>query len=370
MNKKNMPLSLDTVKERFQNKGLILLTKNYINNQQLLDCEDKYGYRYNTTIMSLNNLNMTKLTYTLNKWSLYNINKYIENNKIPVQLLSKEYINSVTPMEFRCQCGHIYYSSWSDFKGRHRYYCRDCMQKFKRKRLNQEFVFKEYKEAGLTIMPGQEYKNNRTALKCKTKNGYIVYKTYDGLTKSFENQFFSYKHNKENYVYNVNNYLRLHNIKGECLKVLDSTIGIHGQHYIVMKCECGNIFNSCIDYIKNGRYRCPQCNKVMSHGELKIKNILINLGIGFKTQYKFVDCVYMRNLLFDFYLPDYNCCIEYDGEQHYQRLGFQTQIEFENGCKRDEIKNQYCQNNNIKLIRIPYFELDNAENIITNSIKV
>ena len=71
----------------------------------------------------------------------------------------------------------------------------------------------------------------------------------------------------------------------------------------------------------------------------------------------FKDCIYQAQLRFDFYLPDYNCCIEYDGIQHFKRTNF-SHDNFEERQKRDEIKNQYCKDNNIVLIRIPYTDLD------------
>ena len=62
---------------------------------------------------------------------------------------------------------------------------------------------------------------------------------------------------------------------------------------------------------------------------------------------------------FDFYLPDYNTCIEYDGEQHFHTPNNKTSTYFtkekiDEIQYRDSIKNQYCKDNNIKLIRIPY----------------
>ena len=66
-------------------------------------------------------------------------------------------------------------------------------------------------------------------------------------------------------------------------------------------------------------------------------------------------CKYKRNLKFDFYVPDINTCIEFDGEQH------ETMYRFEKDDKRlkirmmrDKLKTEYCQNNDIKLIRIKH----------------
>lgn len=74
-------------------------------------------------------------------------------------------------------------------------------------------------------------------------------------------------------------------------------------------------------------------------------------------QKKFDNCKYKRKLAFDFYLPDLNICIEFDGQQHYISI---DRWGGDNGLKtrqiRDEIKNKYCENNNIILIRIKYNE--------------
>ena len=86
-------------------------------------------------------------------------------------------------------------------------------------------------------------------------------------------------------------------------------------------------------------------------------------------QYKFKDCVYIDKLVFDFYIPSLNICIEYDGEGHYKPFRFSKdkkamQKKLEETQIRDKIKDKYCKENNIKLIRIPYFEFDNIDEIL------
>ena len=62
-------------------------------------------------------------------------------------------------------------------------------------------------------------------------------------------------------------------------------------------------------------------------------------------------------MLFDFYLIDYNICIEYDGLQHYKEIkSWGGNSQFIISKKRDNIKNEFCLNNNIRLIRIKYDE--------------
>jgi very-short-patch-repair endonuclease len=107
---------------------------------------------------------------------------------------------------------------------------------------------------------------------------------------------------------------------------------------------------------------CPICK--VSRGEKEIRQILNNNNIKYKRQQVFDDCKNIRKLQFDFYLPEYNTCIEYDGEQHYKSIEYFGGVKsFKLRQKRDMIKNDYCKNNNIKLLRIKYDE--NIENKLT-----
>ena len=68
---------------------------------------------------------------------------------------------------------------------------------------------------------------------------------------------------------------------------------------------------------------------------------------------------------FDFYLPAYNLCIEFDGEQHFKSIkhfGGEKRLSIQK--IKDNIKTEYCKNNNIKLLRIPYYDFNNIEKIL------
>ena len=98
---------------------------------------------------------------------------------------------------------------------------------------------------------------------------------------------------------------------------------------------------------------CPHCKK--SKGERDIKQFLIENNIKFIPQKRFKDCKDINELPFDFYLPEYNICIEYDGRQHFipiKRWGGEKELK--KIQKRDNIKTKYCQDNKIKLLRFKY----------------
>lgn len=100
---------------------------------------------------------------------------------------------------------------------------------------------------------------------------------------------------------------------------------------------------------------CPICKE--SKGERKIRIILNKNKINYKLQYNFDDCIYKRKLFFDFYLIDLNTCIEFNGEQHYVPYRFlEEDKSFQLRQKRDNIKKEYCEKNNIPFFIIRYDE--------------
>ena len=124
--------------------------------------------------------------------------------------------------------------------------------------------------------------------------------------------------------------------------------------------ECkihGEFKQSLHDHIDSGK-GCPKCNS--SKGELKIERYLKENNINFENQKRFIDCIDVRPLPFDFYLPELNICIEFDGIQHYKMIEFWGGSDKLKTQKiRDDIKNKYCLNNNIYLIRISYADFNN-----------
>ena len=113
-------------------------------------------------------------------------------------------------------------------------------------------------------------------------------------------------------------------------------------------------------------HNCPKCKS--SIGERLINIFLDNKNINYNKEYRFNNCRSNKNsmLKFDFYLSDYNICIEYDGKQHFEENKFFGHSSFKTIQENDIIKNKYCIDNNIKLIRIKYTEQNKIDNILNN----
>lgn len=142
---------------------------------------------------------------------------------------------------------------------------------------------------------------------------------------------------------------------------------INAESIIQMRhIKCGNIYNVRPSKFIEGS-RCPNCRE--SQGERAISNWLQYNGFNYEHEFTFEDCVYINKLRFDFAVFNndntLSCLIEYDGEQYFKPVGlFGSEEGFKETRLRDQIKDEYCKKNNIKLIRIPYWEFKQINMIL------
>jgi len=133
-----------------------------------------------------------------------------------------------------------------------------------------------------------------------------------------------------------------------------------------IRCKCGKHFTtSYINYKKAGVRRCPTCVAIESSGEIEVRKALDELRISYEPEKRFKDCRDKKPLPFDFYIKDYNLVIEFDGQNHFYEV-FPTH---DITIAHDKIKNEYCKQNNINILRIPYWDGHNVKEIISNKIK-
>lgn len=101
-------------------------------------------------------------------------------------------------------------------------------------------------------------------------------------------------------------------------------------------------------------YGCNLCG-ITSKGEALIELALKTLNIVHTRQKTFAGCKHKNNLKFDFYLPKYNLCIEYQGSQHFNVSEyFGGKKAYDGVVVRDQIKREWCAANGVRLIEIPY----------------
>lgn len=148
------------------------------------------------------------------------------------------------------------------------------------------------------------------------------------------------------------------------LEIDEEATKLHGRGiYWRCLCKCGNKVSVCGTNLQNGAVKSCGCLK-NSYGELFIEQMLQSHNIQYAKEYTFSDLRNEKALRFDFAIFDKNNnlieLIEFDGRQHHEDYTpWKTNETLEERQLRDEIKNKYCEQHKIKLIRIPYTQRDN-----------
>lgn len=139
-------------------------------------------------------------------------------------------------------------------------------------------------------------------------------------------------------------------------KIVDSYV-CATKNALILDKKCNSKFISNPGQLSRGETGCPIC--ASSKGEKAVRNYLKRHGYKFEEQVKFLDCKNIRPLPFDFAVYSSDrllCLIEYQGFQHYtlSSLFDEKPSNFNDRIARDKIKSDYCKENNIHLIKIPY----------------
>lgn len=140
------------------------------------------------------------------------------------------------------------------------------------------------------------------------------------------------------------------------------------------QCECGGIIYYTTGDLTSGRVF--GCGCIRSHYGQILYEVVTQLGYeAIKEKFVYIDKEKTTFCKFDLFVPQLNLAIEYDGEPHYIPIDFAgkgkewAENNLKNIQERDKRKNKYCQENNINLLRIPYWEKQNIESIIENKIQ-
>lgn len=129
--------------------------------------------------------------------------------------------------------------------------------------------------------------------------------------------------------------------------------------------EHGSFFQT-PDKHTSGGTACPRCSHFTSKGERTIEKFLDALGVAYEREKRFdglVGTTPNSRLRFDFWLPQHNLLIEYDGAHHFEpiqtkgRLSKQQAVVKHEATKtNDEKKDNFARKNGYRLLRIRYDE--------------
>lgn len=219
----------------------------------------------------------------------------------------------------------------------------------------------------ITDLTGQKF-NRLTVLgqdKEKSKPGKAYWKCQCdcGTIKSVRGDMLKNGNTKSCGCYKIEDFVNrtkkdLTNQKFGRLTALYPTDKRSGNHIVWhCKCDCGNECDVAGAMMTIGHVN--SCGCISSVGESNIQKVLQENNILFEKQKTFTDLISPAGgfLRYDFYLPQQNRLVEFDGEQHNQEVEYYSNTLAERQAK-DIIKNKYAKSHNIPLVRIPYKERD------------
>lgn len=112
--------------------------------------------------------------------------------------------------------------------------------------------------------------------------------------------------------------------------------------------------------------------KRISKGELRVAKFLEKHNIQFNREQIFEGCLSKKNhsLRFDFYLQEYDLCIEVQGEHHYKPINKYRKAYYahKRTVAHDQIKREYMANYSTTILEIPYWEMDNIEQLLEHHL--
>ena len=231
-----------------------------------------------------------------------------------------------------------------------------CLRDSSKKQLRNNLVGKRFGRLIVLKRMQNHPINNKVQFLCKCDCGKETIVTSDNLQRGHTLSCGCYKYEQEKEC----NVKDLSNQKFGKLLVINRVDKSNEKGvFWNCRCDCGKYkIISSVSLLHGTR----SCGCIKSKGENLIKEILDKMKILYFSEYSFDNCINPKTntkLRFDFYLPSYNCCIEYDGIQHFEVSGgWNDNQNLKETQYRDQIKNEYCKNNNIKLIRIPYTDFD------------
>lgn len=379
----------DEIKLFIESKGCELISTEYKNSKEKLKIKCNCGEVFERSFNDFKSKKMYCCSCCSgNKLSYNEVKLFIESKGC--KLISTEYKNNSTKLEIQCQCGNVYCVDFNTFKKEKQYQCPSCGNKKRIEKMRNKEIFEN---GYYTIEKVKEIIESKTELKVLSKTyngcfeklklqcscGNIFYQSFNYIlskinknkltlcpkcTKKIKDNKFKLSREQIN--------LKIFNYYGYQKYILcDENNYINNTTKMLFKhISCGEIFKASLhDLITGNGYLCPSCEIKESKGVIKIKKYLKENNIAYETEKTFENCKYKNLLRFDFYLTKYNALIEFDGPQHFKPIDyFGGKETFENTKIRDKIKNNYCKENEIKLIRIHYKRINNINDILDNFI--
>lgn len=344
-----------------KNNAVIILGK-YKNSKTniLTECK-KCSYVWNANPSSLlSGTQCPKCAGTMHKTHEYFV-KDLKRINPNITILGK-YINSKSKILCRCNTCNSEWKTTPDALINSKTGCPNCNGGIKKTHDN---FLQRMNNINPNINILGSYKNTSTKILCHCK---ICSHEWEALPNSLLKNHGCPKCNIERKKKTHDEFINEISVINPNITILDKYSGINSK--ILCKCNiCEYKWNPVPDSLLHG-HGCPRCNK--SRGEKNIENYLKTRKIYNVPQKTFYGLIGVNggNLSYDFYLPNYNLLIEFQGIQHEKPIDFKSEGKekskenFKIQQEHDRRKREYAKLHNIDLLEIWYYDLDNIDEIL------
>ena len=352
----------DEIKEHIEREGYKILTDKIINANEMFLIKCPKGHEYETNYYRFKNISKCPYCARNKKFTYKEVKDYVES--YGYELISTEYIRALDKLIFKCPNGHVFERTFAKFKNNKK--CPICQGQHI---WNYEEVKNYIASFGYELL-SKEYKTMSDKIKIKCDKGHEYECSFNGFKNSkrrcpvcANNQTLTYEYVKE-YIQSFGHRL----ISKEY---------VNTREPLEVECEKGHKYRVRYYNFKSG-YRCPTCaNKINgenSKGEIIIKNYLDKHNIKYvHDEGCFEDLLSCKGVKLrpDFILPEYKIWIEFDGQQHYNIIKhFGGLDKFITLKIHDTFKDVYAKEHEYKMIRIPYWNINNIEKILNKELKI
>jgi len=361
------------VKEYVASLECILISTEYLNNEQRLILKDNDGYYYSHSLNELKKkgINFNSKVHVKNIYSLQNIKLWLNKHYNNFQLLSDKYIGTNSPLILKDDENFYYFISWN------------CLLQGNTPR--KFYVSNPYIIHNINLwcklnnkpfrLISEEYQGCHKNLKwqcLKDECGDIFEMTWATVSQGHGCACCDGRQvGLSNCLATKNPELakEWHPTKNGDLTPFNVTLG--SSKKVWWKCsKCGHEWKCSInDKIRHGNIlSCSACSE--SKGEKRIREWLRLNNILFESQKEFNGLVGLSNglLSYDFYLSNYNLLIEYQGEFHDGNGNYFVKKNLKKQLQHDKRKKEYAHKHNINLLEIWYWDYDNIEEILESEL--
>lgn len=325
--------------------------------------------------------------YKHKKINIKELNIFLKSYGLNITEEKNKSIDASTDINVKCLNGHIFSSNYTSLKKHHNCpYCNGTI-------LTYEYIKQFIEKTSILLTTKEEFEEKSKNV--KYINSDVILKIKCNHCDDFYLSTFQVYKARKYYLCEKCSDIqikkeKLDKFKQEAIKIGHSVLASEYIDYftpIKMRCSCEGIyfiskaeFDSGYKFSSTKEHKyCPNCRPSGSKGEVRIQEYLAN-KITFSKEYTFKNLFGINGgtVRYDFAIFNkenkLKYLIEYDGEQHFYPVNFggmsneEAFSRFINTVYNDSLKNSYCEDNNIPLLRIPYWDYDNIEQILEDNI--